>query len=232
MRYFDVPYNHALLKGTIHGVAHPRVFFVHGAADEGSARFEMLRQHLAKVGIASAACDFIGAGQTGGDIVGTTLKDRLNQARSVIDALPMQKPLIIVGASMGADTAVRLTQHYPVSTLILFVPAFYAREAYTAPFKTWFHDAIVKEGGWKDADTWGMLAAFTGSVLVVAAENDEAIPNEIYDMIDASTPNAKYKELYIVPRSPHRILPYLTDHREEFARVFERVYHAIVSVAS
>ncbi len=233
MRYLDIPYNNTVLKATIYGSGDPRIFFVHGAADEGSARFDMLRQHLAKVGIASAAFDCIGHGQTGGDIVGSTLEDRLEQARAVIDAGSFQKPMIFVGASMGADTAIRLTQHYPAAALILFVPAFYPRRALTAPYKDRFHDVInADEDGWKDSDTWNIMREFTGSLLVIGAQNDGLIPSGIYDALDEDTPNAKYKELYTVPGAPHRILPYLGEHHDEFARVFERVYHIIIGSQS
>lgn len=229
MRYFDVPYKNTVLKGTIHGTGDPRMLFVHGASQVGSARSDMFRQHLAKSGIASAAFDFIGAGETGGDIFKTSLEDRFSQARAVLDSVHLLKPLILASTSMGADTALRLTQRYPVGTLILFVPAFYSREAYRVPFQEHFDTIYAREDKWRDSDTWDILRAFTGSLLVIGAGNDEEISHEIYDAIDEATPNVKYKELYIVPRAPHRVLLYLGEHREEFARVFERIYHCVVT---
>lgn len=230
MRHFDIPYKHAVLKGTIYGTGDPRIIFIHGASETGSARFDMLRQHLAKLGIASVAFDFVGHGQTGGDIVGSSLADRFEQARTVIDSMRFKKPLIFVGASMGADTAIRLTRYCPVATLILFVPAFYPRRAFSAPYTDAFHDAInADEDGWKQSDAWDILQEFDGSLLVIGAQNDGLIPAEIYDSCDDRTPQAHYKELYIVLGSPHRILPYLSDHPDQFAQVFERVYHVIVS---
>ena len=229
MRFFDVPFATTVLKGTIHGIGDPRILFVHGATLAGSARSDMLRQHLAKSGIASAAFDFIGAGETGVDIFGSSLDDRLSQARAVIDAIHFSKPLILVGTSMGADTVLRLTQHYPVSTLILFVPAFYSKDSYAVKFVDNFDIIYARENKWKDSDAWDILREFAGSLLVIGAQNDEEISNEIYDAIDEATPNVKYKELYMVPRAPHRILQYLGEHREEFARVFERIYHRVVT---
>ena len=229
MRYFEVPYKSTRLKGTIYGVSDPRVFFVHGSSKDGSARFDMIRQHLAKTGIASAAFDFIGHGETGGVIDGTTLADRLKQACTVIDSIHCKKPLIIIGASMGADTAIRLTKLYPVATLMLFVPAFYSPNAFKASFKEEFHDVIIREDGWKSSDAWALLKDFLGSLLVVGAEHDEVIPGGIYDALDEHSPLVSYKELITVPGSPHRVLPFLSENPGEFARVFERVYQAIVS---
>lgn len=229
MRYFDVSYNTATLSGTIHGTVDPRIIFIHGSSASGSLRSDMLRQHLAKVGIASASFDFVGHGQTGGDASGSSLEDRLRQAKKVIDAIHLQRPLIIVGVSMGADTAIRLTQYYPTSALILIVPAFYGEAAYAAPFGSDFSNVIQQGKNWKQSDTWELLREYSGSLLAIGAEKDEEIASEIYDTLDEFTTRVNYKELYIVPRAPHSVLPYLSEHMDEFARVFKRVYHVIVS---
>ncbi|MBI4600079.1 alpha/beta hydrolase [Candidatus Uhrbacteria bacterium] len=227
MRYFETPYKNTVLKGTIYGSTDPRVFCIHGASETGSVRFDMLRHHLARVGIASAAFDFIGAGQTGGDMSGRILEDRLSQARAVVGSIHLQKPLIIIGLGMGADTALRLTQYYPTSTLILCVPAFFPEDI-LAPFEIDFCQALQNESDRKESRAWDILREFSGSLFVIGAEHDQYAPEGIYDMIDQVTPNVKYKELYTIPGAPHRILPYLSDHPAQFAEVFERVYHAII----
>ncbi len=232
MRYFDATFHQVKLRGTIFGVSDPRVVCIHGASQEGSARFDMLRQHLSKAGIASLGFDFIGAGQTGGEVLGSSLKERLEQARTVIDSAHLQKPLVLIGASMGADTAIRLTREYPTSALMLFVPGVYARSAYAVPFGEEFSSILHEDRSWEQSDTWEILSEFTGSLFVIGAEEDEVVPREIIDRIIASAGNAKQKELHIVPRSPHRVLPYLNDHHDQFARVFEKVYHTIVNSQS
>lgn len=232
MRHFDVPFKNTILRGTILGTMDPRILFIHGASEAGSARSEMLRQHLSKTGINSAAFDFIGAGQTGGEILGSSLQERFEQSCKVVDFLHMQKPLILVGTSMGADTAIRLTEKYPVSALILFVPGVYAQSAYTVPFGEEFSKIIRVEQSWYDSPAWSTLADFHGSLLVVRGEKDEDIPGEIFDKLDEATPHVRHKELVTVPGSPHRILPYLNDHHDQFARVLERVYHTIVTSLS
>jgi len=232
MRYLYVPFRDTQLHGIIFGTTTPRILFIHGASEDGSARFDMLRQHLSKTGIASAAFDFIGAGQTGGEMLGSSLKERFEQSCAVIDSVHIHKPLVLVAASMGADTAIRLTQKYSVGALILFVPGVYARSAYTIPFGDEFSLILREDQSWEDSDAWDILAEFTGSLLVVAAQNDEVVPRALIDRLDESTPHARYKELFTVSHAPHALLPYLNDHHEEFARVFERVYHTIVSSPS
>ena len=228
MRYLAIPYKEATLHGSIYGTIDPRVVCIHGGSQAGSARFEMVRQHLAKVGIASLSFDFIGAGKTGGDIHLSSLKDRFEQAITVIDKTAHRRPLAIIGASMGADTAIRLSEQYPTSALILFVPGVYAKAAYVVPFSEEFTVILHGERSWKDSESFDILSRFTGSLLIIGAENDEVVPHEILDRLMESAPYAKHKELFIVPRSPHRILGYFSDHQKEFARVFEKVYHAVL----
>ncbi|MBI4253316.1 alpha/beta hydrolase [Candidatus Uhrbacteria bacterium] len=249
MRHIEVPYHGTILRGTTMGVVDPRVVCIHGASDDGSARFDMLRHHLAKIGIASFAFDFIGAGQTGGDMstsslkmgsgsispsefvpdpIFFSLKARLGQACAVIDTTTHQAPLAIIGASMGADTAIRLSEKYPTSALILFVPGVYARAAFTAHFNEDFTRIIRQPQSWEDSESFDILSRFHGSLLIVGARNDDVVPCELIDRLLASAGQARHKELTIVHGSDHSILPYLSDHPKEFARVFEKVYHAIL----
>lgn len=228
MRHLEVPFKKTVLRGTIMGTIDPRVVCIHGASQEGSVRFDTLRHHLAKVGIASLSFDFIGAGQTGGSITASSLKDRFEQACAVIDATPHHAPLALIGASMGADTAIRLTQNYPTSALILFVPGVYAKEAYTASLTEEFTTILHEERSWERSESFDILSRFQGTVLIIAAENDMVVSREIIDRLLASATQAKHKELHVIPRSSHQVLPYLSEHQKEFARVFEKVYHAIL----
>ncbi len=233
MRYLDIPHIETILRGSICGVTDPRVVCIHGATTNGSAYFETLRLHLAKVGIASLAFDFIGAGKTGGDMNVSSLKDRFEQARSVIDGVAHHLPLVLIGASMGADTAIRLSQQYPTSALILFVPGVYARHAYTVSFNEEFTSMLRSERSWEDSESFDILSRFSGSLLIIGAGDDEVVSREILDRLLSSAKNAHKKELTIVPRSSHSILSsYFPAHQKEFVRVFEKVYHAIVGSSS
>lgn len=229
MRYIEIPYKNIIIQGTIFGTIEPRVVCIHGATEQGSAYFDSLRNHLAKVGIASLAFDFIGAGVTGGTMRNSCLKDRFEQACAVIDATPHQKPLAIIGASMGADTAIRLAETYPTSALVLFVPGIYSERAYEASFTEEFTKILREAESWKNSASFDILSRFTGSLLVIGAGSDEVVSREILEQIIDSAVLVKHKELFIVPHSTHAILSsYLLEHQKEFARVFEKVYHAIL----
>lgn len=102
---------------------------LHGAGQSSRERFSRMRKQLNTCGLPSACFDFIGHGQTGGDIRSTSLHNRTVQAAAVIRHT-CTEPLTLIAASMGAYTAVKLTQLFWVKNLVLLVPAVYTPLAY------------------------------------------------------------------------------------------------------
>lgn len=203
---FTVDFGGRLLIGdTISAGETPNLLFLHGAGESHRKRFDSLRDLLATQDIGSVAFDFIGHGETGGDILATCLKDRVDQAITVIRELQIPLPLSIVGSSMGGYIAVKLADLIPAQSIILFVPAMYAAEAYTLPFGGGFTDVIRQEGGWQNSDAWEILAKFTGNLLVFAGGQDEAIPRELIEKIGKTAVNVRHKEIIIFPDAGHAI---------------------------
>ena len=102
----------------------PEILFLHGANPvENSADFLVLRQMLAeKYNIRSCAFDFIGHGNTGGNWKTSTVEKRTDQSVDIINACFDSQPLSIVASGLGAYTAIKLTQLFPVKNLILLAP--------------------------------------------------------------------------------------------------------------
>lgn len=175
---------------------------LHGAGNSSRTRFARLRQALNARGIPSASFDFIGHGNTGGSLLGSTLLDRTAQAAAVI-AHACAAPLTLVGASMSAYTAIRLTESFDVANLIMLVPAVYTPGAYDLPFGPAFSEAIRVPGSWRDSDAFGILSGFKGNLLIIAAESDHVIPAEVVEKIHASARNARLRRLHVVPGSGH-----------------------------
>jgi pimeloyl-ACP methyl ester carboxylesterase len=178
---------------------------LHGAGQSESARFSRLRQELFDRGILSAAFDFIGHGRTGGNLQGSSLRQREEAAAAVI-RFTGQEPLTLIGASMGGHTAIRLTRRFTVEALVLLVPAVYARQARDLPFGPEFSAAIRRPMSWLDSDAFDILSDFRGNLLVVAAESDEVIPRPVIERIHASAARARTREIHTVPGSGHRSL--------------------------
>jgi len=175
---------------------------LHGAGKSSRTRFTRLRQYLDAHGIPSVSFDFIGHGDTGGNLLGSSLRGRTEQAAAVIRHA-CREPLTLIGASMSAHTAIKLTEKFTVDNLILLVPAVYTAHAYDLSFGPDFSSSIRVPGSWRASDAFRILSGFRGNLLVVAAESDDVIPVELVEKIHASAKNAKTRRLHVVPGSRH-----------------------------
>lgn len=203
-RSFKLPFEGCLLRGDRYKTR-CRTVVLHGAGKSSRKRFLRLRSALSDLGIATVGFDYIGHGETGGELLGSSLRHRTEQAASVI-RYAGEEPLTLIGASMSAYTAIRLTRRFRVDTLALLVPAVYTARAYHVPFGPAFSTIIRAPRSWQDSDAWDILAGFRGNLLVIAAERDEVIPVEIVDRIYASAKNAESKIVHVVPGSRHLLL--------------------------
>jgi pimeloyl-ACP methyl ester carboxylesterase len=202
----------------------PGVLVLHGAGNSNRGRFQLLREELLISGISSIAFDFVGHGDTGGELKRSSLSSRTRQACTIVDSLNLKQPLSIIGASMSAYTSVKLLEHYHIKNLILLVPAMYALQAYSLPFNEGFTEVIRQPQSWVQSDAWRLLADYTGRLLIVAGEYDQIIPRDVINRIYDSAVNAAERRLYIAPAASHFVF---TDLRANDPKEFERVFGQI-----
>lgn len=198
---FELPFGDHVLRGDSYAMGCETVV-LHGAGASSRTRFTRLQQALDARGMPSASFDFIGHGDTGGTLAGSSLHSRTDQAAAVIRQV-CREPLTLVAASMSGYTAIKLTERFSVSNLILLVPAVYATCAYDLPFGPAFSAAIRKTASWRDSDAFSILSGFKGNLLVIAAESDRVIPSEVVEKIHACATNAALRGLHVVPGSGH-----------------------------
>ena len=221
---FRVPYGkHELVGDIISDGNAPSLLYLHGAGASNRRRFDPLRDMLAEQGIGSVAFDFTGTGDTGGDLRSSSLRERVEEAEAVVSHLQLPAPLSLVGSSMGAYVAVKLTEKFRVENLILFVPAFYTRAAYAIPFNAGFTEIIRTPGSWQDSDAWEMFGGFKGNVLVFAAGKDEVIPKELIERIGQGVPQAASKEVVVFPDADHGIGRYFGEDSVAFKLAGEKI---------
>ena len=201
---FELIFDNYMLRGDAYKYGCDTVV-LHGAGKSSRERFARMRENLNSNGVPSVCFDFIGHGETGGDIKVTSLSERTKQAAAVIRHA-CKGPLTLIAASMGAYTAVKLTELFSVKNLILLVPAVYTPLAYHTLFGPKFSSAIRTPGSWRESDAFSILERFKGNLLVVAAEKDHVIPEEVITRIHDSAKQAKTNQVYIVPNSEHRSL--------------------------
>ncbi len=203
---FELTFDHHLLKGDRYEKP-CNTIVLHGAGKSSRDRFSRMRDSLNSNGLPSVGFDFIGHGDTGGDITETSLYGRTQQAETVIRRA-CEEPLNLIAASMSAYTAIRLTEIFSVKNMVLLVPAVYTPRAYHLPFGPEFSAAIRVPGSWKDSDAFRILENFKGNVLIVAAENDHVIPEGVIKGLHESAKYAKINQVYKVPESEHlRLFP-------------------------
>ena len=228
-QHFQVSFGSSTLIGDVLGPEEaPQVLVLHGAGNSNRGRFQTLREALLEAGITSAAFDFVGHGDTGGDLKGSSLSSRTRQACRVVEALKWRQPFAVIGASMSAYTAVKLLAHFQIKSLILLVPAMYASRAYTTPFNGGFSDIIRQPQSWVHSDAWRLLADYTGRLLIIAGENDPVIPRDVIDRIYHSAVNAAERTLHIAPNASHFIFTDLrANNPDEFNYLFDQICTAI-----
>ncbi len=193
-----------MLKGDRYrsGVNGNTTLLLHGAGKSSRVTFSRLREYLYCHGIPSASFDFVGHGETGGNIKDTTLLGRTDQAATVIKHT-CQEPLTLIAASMGSYIAIKLTEIFNVENLVLLVPAVYTPLVYEIPFGPKFSAKIRVQDSWKDSDAFDIISNFGGNVTIMAAEFDDVIPSELIEKLYASAISAKSRILHIVPNSRH-----------------------------
>ena len=219
--------DHTLTGDVISRNSRPEVLILHGAGNASRRDFRLFRQQLLIHEISSAAFDFVGHGDTGGVLESSSLLSRTRQACSVVDSLNLQQPFSVIGASMGAYTAVKLLEYYQIKNLILLVPAMYTSMAYTVPFNKGFTEIIRQPQSWGHSDAWDILSGYRGILLIIAAENDEVIPQGVINKIYDSAVNAKERKLLIAPQASHSVF---TDLRSNDPESFCSVLGQIVTM--
>ncbi len=207
MKAFAVDHEGWSLKGDQwEGARRNDALYLHGAGSSSRGGYTIPRTELAQRGIGTTAFDCIGHGETGGTLADSSVASRTRQAESVIAARSLPGPFAVLGSSMGAYNAIKLSEKHPVKALVLIVPGVYTPEAYDVPFGPQFSSVIRRERSWVETDAWAILSRFTGKLLVIAAENDAVIPREIPERLVDSASNAAWRQLHVVQGAEHNRL--------------------------
>lgn len=226
---FDVPFEgHTLKADRYLGRDSNRILYLHGAGGSTRHGHHLVRAALQQRGLGSVCFDAIGHGETGGTLAQSSVASRTRQAQTVLAASPLSGPLVVVGASMGAYNAIRLTEQHKVDALVLIVPGVYTPSAYGVPFGPEFSAVIRRERSWLDSDAWDILSRFEGRLLVIHAEHDAVIPLEISDRLFGAATRAESRRLHIVQGAEHnRLWSLLQETPADFDAAIDMVVNTI-----
>lgn len=197
-----------MLRGDVWGEGERIALFLHGAGKCDRSRFKELREILDKYGYTTIAFDFVGHGETGGELIGSSLKDRTDQVLAVLKHLKIEKLSHVIGLSMSGYTAVKLTEHVPIGKLVLIVSAAYRADVYETPFGDKFTGQIREHESWRTSDAYKILEDFKGEVLIIKAAKDETIPEGVIQLLYDAAKKSSHRYIYTFEHAPHKIMLY------------------------
>jgi fermentation-respiration switch protein FrsA (DUF1100 family) len=230
---FAIPFlaGHETLAATLHtGQKHlrPSVLALHGGGTSDRHGTVYLLKHLADHGISSIAFDFVGHGDSTGELIGSSLRDRYLQGEAVARALNLSSPSSLIGTSMGGHVACTLLDVLQPRNLILFCPAAYARDAQHLKFGPDFQQALRRTVDFSDSPAFTSLRQFEGSLLLVHGVDDETIPADVTQLYERSAPKATTINIIRLCSVGHKLHDYLRKPSDTADRVMREIVRIIV----
>jgi pimeloyl-ACP methyl ester carboxylesterase len=190
---------------------------MHGGGEStNSTSYDKFAQLFADNGVAVVSLDFVGHGKTGGAMTDNSLSLRLKHALATIEHWTNQEtPLILVGYSMSAHTAMRLAPLLGkrVQGIGLICPATYAAEAEDTNFGPDFSKILRTDHSWRNSQGLTDLANFTGRTLIVTGAHDDVVDWEITsEMIARAKANSNQVRVEILGGRDHHLVQWLSEH--------------------
>ena len=153
---------------------------LHGGGRSSSAGLAPVRKFMFERGIASTSFDFIGHGRTGGELLGSSLAERLAQLDRIIQDRQLDaSSMALIGFSMGGHVAAVAAQKHGFAALGLVIPAAYSARAAELRFGPTFSTAIRKPRSWEDSNAFHAVSQFRGRLQIISGEYDAVVPAEI-----------------------------------------------------
>ncbi len=223
---FLLPFRDVRLHGTTtYSPSHstPRTLALHGGGASSRLGYQPLLDFLADHGHSSAAFDFVGQGESAGDLAASGLRDRALQALAVVDFLKMPRPVSLIASSMGGHIACSLIEALAPPALVLYCPAAYEAAALDVPFGPAFQQVIRATSDFAASPAFDALERFEGRLLLVLGAEDAVIPRQVEDQYIRRARKARSVEVLRLDGAAHHLHAWLKDRPVEFAHVAQRV---------
>ncbi|MDQ7999532.1 MAG: alpha/beta fold hydrolase [Pseudomonadota bacterium] len=201
----------------------PHVLALHGGGVSTHLGAQWLMAALAAQGWPGAGFDFVGHGETGGALEGSSLDHRIAQARAVAEALPIAAPRVLVASSMGGHIACRSIVSLRPRALVLFCPAAYAAAAESQPFGPAFQRTLRATTDFDASPAFAALERFDGRLLLVLGSEDAVIPPAVVAAYRRRARAAERVEVLMLEGAGHLLHRWLAERPQEAARVQARV---------
>lgn len=209
----------------------PQVLALHGGGVSTHLGAQWLMAALAAQGWPGAGFDFVGHGETGGALEGSSLDHRIAQVRTVAETLPLEAPRVLIASSMGGHIACRLIGPLRPRALVLFCPAAYEAAAESQPFGPAFQRTIRATTDFEASPAFTALERFDGRLLLVLGSEDAVIPPAVFAAYRRRARAAERVEVIVLEGAGHLLHRWLAERPLDAARVQARVLATLDGLA-
>ncbi len=227
---FSLSAGAAALRGSVtRGMAHgpPRLLALHGGGQSSRHGVRYLLDGLARGGVPSASLDFSGHGESSGQVEGSSLRERMEQAAAVAAHVAPQQPMSLMATSMGGHIACRLIERLNPPALVLFCPAAYTAQAEGAPFGPRFQAILRATTDYASSPAFTALEHFEGRLLLVHGTAEAVIPAQVLEQYEHRARRAKSLEVVRLAGAGHKLHEWLPAHDEDQRRVLGAVLRTL-----
>ena len=198
--------------------------FLHGGGPSSKENTEYLVPLFMKNHKYCVRFDFPGQGESSGIIGNSSLNNRYEETKNIIKHFNINnKPLTIVGTSMSGHIACKLVNELTIDNLILFCPAAYSTEAWNIEFNKGFTDIIRQNKSYEHNNIHELLEKYPGKILLILAENDEIIPNEVIHLYKKEVELRKGSKTYTIRNCPHPIHKWILKNEIERKALLQEI---------
>lgn len=190
----------------------PSVVIFHGRGSS-KKRYHDRGIKFAEKGFLTLIFDFRGCGESDGDFSKQTISMGYEDTVAGYEFLK-KHPLCdrsrigVFGGSFGGYQAALLAGQYPITSLVLSVPAIYQDEWWGLVPETLDPEkrALYNlKSGFEKTKAIKAIQKYQGKILVIEHEKDEVVPRRIPESYFDNTLNAKLKEKRMIPDAPHAL---------------------------
>lgn len=205
------------------------ILFIHGGAtDVGKDRFKDWQKDFSEDGVGSVSFDFVGVGESLGDVSQESLSKRLSDTKEVLSWMMDRYPeaeIAIFGVSMGGYIALGLVSDFSEAfdRLIIQVPAAYSLLAHDLKFDETFTEELRREGSWKDSMSFNWWGDYTGRKLLIACREDKTIPREIIDTYKIIGDKGGNFDFLDIDGAPHNIWKAEVDKEKILSEAYNKI---------
>jgi len=189
------------------------ILFIHGWQSNRSGYIPRA-EALTQLGFQCMVFDLRGHGDSFGENGDYSRQDHLNDVVAAFDELALitglgEDQISTVGASYGGYLASILTTLRPVRHLVLRAPSMYSDDDFTKPTASLDRDKLItlRQSALKPSDSVALkaISKYQGSGLLIACENDTAVPRQTIENYRFALRNNASFEYTVLPNADHNL---------------------------